>query len=157
MATSPQIHGNRSTVSASDVLEALGNSLGEIKATDRLTYGDLGVELGKSEDVAASYRAATSDMPVTAFFRGLGKWGSRFAGEAIRKHGFKLVPIDATGAPHPVQFATSLTGTAHDTLMASLDGIDPAEAKRLLPGVEASRDQAAAFADELRIIAARAA
>lgn len=76
----PAIHGNRGVVSASDMLNALGDSLSLIRQQDRLTWADVGAVLGKSDDQAAKYADASATMDVIAFWRARQAWGSRFTG-----------------------------------------------------------------------------
>lgn len=76
----PAIHGNRTTVSASDMLNALGDSLSLIRQQDRLTWADVGAVLGKSDDQAAKYADGSATMDVVSFWRAREVWGSRFTG-----------------------------------------------------------------------------
>lgn len=76
----PAIHGNRRPVSASDMLNALGDSLSLIRQQDRLTWADVGAVLGKSDDQAAKYADGSATMDVVAFWRAREAWGSRFTG-----------------------------------------------------------------------------
>lgn len=80
----PQIHGKSRVLSASSVLEAIGNDLGQIKAEDGLTWIDVGRILGKSEDQAAKYAEGSAEMGVTAFYFAKQAWGGRIAGSADR-------------------------------------------------------------------------
>ncbi len=48
----PHIHGNRRIVTKDDLSTALGDALLRIKSEERLTWEDIGVVLGKSEDQA---------------------------------------------------------------------------------------------------------
>lgn len=66
--------------SASNALDAIGNALLSIKNDDRLTWADLGAELGKSADQAAKYAEGTAAMDVVTFGRARRAWGSRFSG-----------------------------------------------------------------------------
>jgi|GEM_PF-1240017 len=75
-----QSTGPRTVFSASNVLAALGEALAQIKHEDRLTYGDLGAVLGKSEDQAAKYCDGTATMDAITLARGRREWGSRFTG-----------------------------------------------------------------------------
>lgn len=74
------IHGFPTVFSASNVLDALGKAIGEIKAQDRLTWADIGQVLGVSEDQAAKYGDGTAAMNAVAFARGKREWNGRFTG-----------------------------------------------------------------------------
>ncbi len=76
----PLIHGKGKTISASDMVNALADALGEIRQQDRLTWSDVGAVLGKSEDQAAKYADGSAVMDVTTFWRARAAWGSRFTG-----------------------------------------------------------------------------
>lgn len=71
---------NRPVFSASAALEAAGRALNEIKAQDRLTWGDIGAVLGKSEDQAAKYADGSATMDFITFGRGKREWNGRFTG-----------------------------------------------------------------------------
>jgi hypothetical protein len=90
----PQIHGRRSSFSASNVLNALGRGLTQIRDGDGLTWKDVGRALGKSEDRAAQYAGGSGDMGVISFLLGCREWNGRFANEALAMIGMKLVPLD---------------------------------------------------------------
>lgn len=74
------IHGFPTVFSASNVVDALGKAIGEIKAQDRLTWSDVGHVLGVSEDQAAKYADGTATMNAVAFGRGKREWNGRFTG-----------------------------------------------------------------------------
>ena len=76
----PLVHGNRRTLSASDMLNALGDALSQIRHEDRLTWADLGSVMRKSDDQAAKYADSSATMDVVAFALAKREWGSRFAG-----------------------------------------------------------------------------
>lgn len=76
----PLIHGNQTVVSASDMVNAIADALGEIRRQDRLTWADMGAVLGKSEDQAAKYADGSAVMDITTFWRARAAWGSRFTG-----------------------------------------------------------------------------
>ena len=94
MSTRPRIHGAYRSVSALEMMEAIGASLSAIKAEDGLTDADLGAELGKSEDQAAKYRTALAEMPATVFIRACRRWNGRFANRIFGLFGGKLVMLD---------------------------------------------------------------
>ena len=76
----PTIAGRRPAYSASNALDAIGKALGEIKAQDRLTWGDIGAVLGVSDDQAAKYADGTAAMSAVTFGRGKREWNGRFTG-----------------------------------------------------------------------------
>lgn len=82
--TEPCFHGIRPQFSASLVLSNLGDSLLAIKMDGKLTWADIGVVLGKSEDQAAKYADGTAEMGVIAYARGKREWGGRFTGSLMR-------------------------------------------------------------------------
>jgi hypothetical protein len=73
-------HGKTRALTASSVVETLGDALLSIKIEDRLRWTDLGETLGRSEDQAAKYADASATMDVVAFAKGRAAWGSRFTG-----------------------------------------------------------------------------
>lgn len=93
MTTAPQFHGRNITYSASKAVEVIGDSLSTIKREDGATWADIGRELGKSDDRAASYGAGLADMPVSAFLRGLKRWNGRLGNAVFAYIGFRLEPI----------------------------------------------------------------
>lgn len=94
MSTAPRIHRTYRSVSASEMMEAIGESLSAIKSEDGLTDADLGAELGKSEDQAAKYRTSLAEMPATVFIRACRRWNGRFANRVFGLFGGKLVMLD---------------------------------------------------------------
>lgn len=82
--SAPQVPGNRRTLSASSILEAVGDDLLNIKIEDRLRWTDLGEVLGKSEDQAAKYADGSAAMDIISFGKGKAHWGSRFTGSLDR-------------------------------------------------------------------------
>lgn len=80
----PPIHGNRRVLSASTILNAIGDDLSQIKHEDGVTWADMGRILGKSEDQVAKYADGSAEMGVTTFFFGKQAWGGRFCGSAER-------------------------------------------------------------------------
>lgn len=94
----PLIHGKRRPVPASALLAALGDALGRIRAEDRLTWADVGVELGKSEDQAAKYADGTAEMGVFTYHRARDAWGSRFTDGADKLFGHVTADNDGRAA-----------------------------------------------------------
>jgi hypothetical protein len=82
--SAPSIHGKKSAITASSVVEALGDDLLAIKMEDRLRWSDIGETLGRSEDQAAKYADATATMDVVAYSKGRCAWGARFTGSLDR-------------------------------------------------------------------------
>lgn len=82
--SAPSIHGNVRAVTASSVVEAVGDDLLTIKQTDRLRWSDIGEVLGVSEDQAAKYADGSATMNLVAFAKGRSAWGSRFTGTLDR-------------------------------------------------------------------------
>lgn len=87
------IHTTRPPFSASIMLEAVGDAIGEAKKLHGLTYSDIGAAFGKSDDVAASYRAGLSDMPLSAFLRGVTALGDTVGNAALAFIGRQLAPL----------------------------------------------------------------
>jgi hypothetical protein len=98
MASKPIIHGVQKPFSASNMLDSVGDAIGRIKSDAGLTYTDIGAAFGKSEDVAASYRAGHSDMPLSAFIRGVAALGDDVGNAALAFIGRRLAPIEAPEA-----------------------------------------------------------
>jgi hypothetical protein len=83
-------------VSASKLIETIGDSLTRIKAEDELTDTDLGKALGKGTDQGGKYRTGLAEMGVVAFLRGCERWNGRFANDVLAKVGMKLAPLHST-------------------------------------------------------------
>lgn len=81
------------TISASRLVESLGESLSRIKAEDGLTDAELGKYLHKGVDAGKAYRTGYAEMPVTSFLRGCERWNGRFANDTLAHVGMKLVPL----------------------------------------------------------------
>ena len=146
------IHGKTLTIPASDLLESVGDAIGRIKHARRLTYGDVGAAFGKSEDVAASYRAGASDMPLSSFVRGVAAYGPELADAALGPAGYHVV---ATGEPERTDDAAKIA-TFADLIKAlatrAHDGLDDGELREICEDVMA----AGAVIDELRVLCRRA-
>lgn len=98
--TKPTIQGFQIRFAASNLLENVGDAIARAKRNGGLTFADIGAVFGKSDDVAASYAAGHSDMPLSAFVRGVGGLGDDVGNAAFAFIGRKLVPID-TPDPTP--------------------------------------------------------
>lgn len=96
--TAPPIHGKHKVVTASMITAALGEGLSKIKHEDRLTWADLGVVLGRSEDQAAKYAEGSAEMGVFAFYRAKQAFNGRFTGLAD-----KLIEHHAEADAHRAQ------------------------------------------------------
>ena len=108
--SSPSFHGKRRSFSASSVLEAVGEVIGDIKKQTGDTWAEIGASFGKSDDVAASYRAGMSDMPLTTFLRGVSNFGPNIGNAAVNAIGYQLVPI---GGWHGGADVSKLAPLAH--------------------------------------------
>ena len=80
MAGGGTVHGKKQALTASLVVDTLGDALLSIKIEDRLRWADIGETLRRSEDQAAKYADGSATMDVVAFAMGRAAWGSRFTG-----------------------------------------------------------------------------
>jgi len=131
----PLIHGIRKTVSAFDVVNALADALGEIRQADRLTWSDIGVVLGRSDDQAAKYADGSATMDVVTFFRARTAWGSRFTGYFDR--------LGLTSTQTDDRHAQTEVLAAALALSQALEGdntITPAEVKAMRAVLDRARD-----------------
>ena len=131
----PRFHGNRAVVSASDVVNALADALGEIRQQDRLTWADMGTVLGKSEDQAAKYADASAVMDVATFWRAREAWGSRFTGYFDRLGDGAGQTNDRHG--HTTVLAAAL---AIAQALESDNQITPGEVRAMRSELESARD-----------------
>lgn len=151
MTSAPQIHGRRSSFSASNALDQLADDLTEIKHADGLSWKDVGRVLGKSDDRAASYASGLSEMTVTTFLLGCREWNGRFANGVLSQIGMKLVETSADFATDSERLCRILK-LAHLLSMALNDEetpgvVDEEELRNI--GSDAI-DQAARALDALR-------
>lgn len=79
--SAPTIHGKRRMLSASAILESVGDRILHIKMEDRLRWSDMADVLGVSEDQVAKYADASAAMSVVVFAKGWAHWRSRFTGD----------------------------------------------------------------------------
>jgi hypothetical protein len=91
----PLIHGSRGFVPASTLVQAIADSLSDIRRDDKLTYADIGAAIGKSEDQAAKYCDGTATMDACTFLRACTFWNGRFANGPLALIGQVLAPSDA--------------------------------------------------------------
>jgi cyanate lyase len=131
----PLIHGFRATVSASDMVNSLADTLGEIRQQDRLTWADMGVVLGKSEDQAAKYADGSAVMDITTFWRARRCWGSRFTGYFDRLCAGTDQTNDRLGQTEVLSAALALLQA-----LLSDNTITPSEVKAIRRELELARD-----------------
>lgn len=115
----PPLHRS---ISGSKLIDALAESLTEIKAQDELTDAELGKFLHKGVDAGKAYRTGYAEMPVTAFLRGCERWNGRFANDALGLIGMKLVPL-STEAVSDQTLSTRLCKLMLDVSLALEDGV----------------------------------
>ncbi|GGE75013.1 hypothetical protein [Sphingomonas prati] len=77
--STPNIHGQRRTFSASSAVDAQNAILTDIKIEDGTTWADMGRVLGKSDDRAAAYANTAAAIDLPTFLFGCKEWGGRFA------------------------------------------------------------------------------
>jgi hypothetical protein len=124
----PPLHRS---VSGSKLIDALAESLTAIKAQDELTDAELGKYLHKGVDAGKAYRTGYAEMPVTAFLRGCERWNGRFANDALKLIGMKLVPLHQ-GAVTDQTFSTVLSKLMFEWSIAMEDGkVDDLELARM--------------------------
>jgi hypothetical protein len=141
--TKPTIHGVAPRFAASNLLESVGDAIARAKRNNGMTFADIGAVFGKSDDVAASYAAGHSDMPLSAFVRGVGGLGDDIGNAALAFIGRKLVPIDGTA---PTDDAAKLAPVARAVAMVaectatSSEGGQSITRRELLDNAKAIRD-----------------
>ena len=131
----PTIHGFRTTVSASDMVNSLADALGEIRQQDRLTWADMGAVLGKSEDQAAKYADGSAVMDITTFWRARQRWGSRFTGYFDRLCTTTSQTNDRLGQTEVLTASLAMSRALLDD-----DTITPSEVKAIRRELELARD-----------------
>lgn len=82
MVSYPRFHGNRRSLSAFSVRNALAAALMQIKAEDELTFKDVGRILGVGEDQAARYCDGTASIKAENLYFGKREWNGRLTGLA---------------------------------------------------------------------------
>lgn len=133
----PLIHGTRGFVSASLIMETIGESLTEIKNADRLTFADVGGALGKSDDQAAKYCEGSAMMSVEAFLRACEKWDGRFANPVYALFGLHLAESSAPDASAIQQQLLAMMQLVPSMHQALMDGdIDDDEIVAMQPTFE---------------------
>jgi hypothetical protein len=142
----PLIHGNRQPFSASLVVQAIATSLSAIRTEDKLTFSDIGAELGKSEDQAAKYCDGTAVMDAVTLVRGMRAWDGRFGNSILALINRHLSPNDMTGMLN-AHSLIDLTKLLMELQIAFAVGdLSISEIKALRPFIEA----AGALIDSLR-------
>lgn len=127
-AVIPPLHR---AVSDSFLIEKLGESLSAIKHDDRLTDDDLGRFLHKGKDAGKAYRTGFAEMGAVAFLRGCERWNGRFANDALKAVGMKLVPISDAGISDQ-SLQSRLAKLMYEVSIALEDGkIDELELQRM--------------------------
>ena len=143
---SGQIYGRHRTVSATMLIEALGESLQRIKDEDGATDSDIGRVLGKSKDSAERHRKGLGDMGVVSFLLGCATWNGRFSNDVLAKIGMKIVPLDADVVNERCA-ASALTRLLLEMSLALEDGrIDDRE----LSTMRGALEQAGHHIDQMR-------
>lgn len=94
----PRFHGIRKPITDLDVRHALGDALSKIRQEERMTWADLGLILGKSEDQTAKYADGSAEMGVGPYYRAKAIFNGRFTGEADKLAEAARGPVDARHA-----------------------------------------------------------
>lgn len=123
MMLKPTIHGTGPAFSASEMLEKVGERIGDIRKARKMTWGDVGAAFGKSDDVAANYAAGLSDMPLSSFVRGVAAFGPQLGDVAIAFAGFRLCSLEAPAIPDRA-LPRPLTELTLKLMRATEDGTD---------------------------------
>ncbi|SDC30130.1 hypothetical protein SAMN05444678_102240 [Sphingomonas sp. YR710] len=154
MSAVQQIHGKRRSFAVSDALSTLGADLAKIREEDGLTWADVGRVLGKSDDRAADYAKAISEMPVSAFLLGLREWNGRFGGRVLAMIGQQIGPLSSADMSDNERLS-HLLHLAHLLSLALLDdgqvddgelrGIGSAALDNAARGIAALRTRLAAI------------
>ena len=135
----PQIYPPYRTVSATMLIETLGESLSRIKEDDKATDKDIGRVLGKEKDSAERYRKGIGDMGVVSFLLGCREWNGRFANDVLAMIGMKLVPLAASGAANDRSWSSELTKLLLKMSLALEDGrLDDDELDAMAAEIEAA-------------------
>ena len=81
--TLPLIHRKRGAIAASKMVDAVAQTLTSIREQDGLTWVDMGVAMGKSQDQAAKYATGLASMDFITFLRCCDTWNGRFANPVL--------------------------------------------------------------------------
>ena len=147
--SAPLIHGKRSVYSASAAAAAIGRAILEIKSEDTLTWAEIGVVLGKSEDQVAKYADGTAYMDFVTYGRGKREWNGRFTGY------FERLCVDSRPGSQCDHGALTNVLSAATSLSQSLaDGeITAAEIRESRQLLEQARDDLDALLSKARAVA----
>ena len=147
--STPQIHGKRSIYSASAAAEAVGRAILEIKSDDKLTWAEIGIVLGKSEDQVAKYADGSAYMDFVTYGRGKREWNGRFTGY------FQRLCVDSRPGSQCDHSALTNVLSAATSLSQSLaDGeITAAEIRESRQLLEQARDDLDALLSKARAVA----
>lgn len=147
--SAPLIHGKRSVYSASAAADAIGRAIQEIKSEDKLTWAEIGIVLGKSEDQVAKYADGTAYMDFVTYGRGKREWNGRFTGY------FERLCVDSRPGSQCDHSALTNVLSAATSLSQSLaDGeITAAEIRESRQLLEQARDDLDALLSKARAVA----
>lgn len=147
--SAPLIHGNRSIYSASAAAAAIGRAILEIKSEDTLTWAEIGIVLGKSEDQVAKYADGSAYMDFVTYGRGKREWNGRFTGY------FERLCVDSRPGNQCDHSALTNVLSAATSLSQSLaDGeITAAEIRESRQLLEQARDDLDALLSKARAVA----
>ena len=123
--------------SASHVLDAVGDALSVIRREDELTFADMAAILGKSEDQASKYCAASAAMDIVTFARGKREWNGRFTGALDRLCHDSRPTADADRTRQSKVLAAAL---ALSVALEGADEITPEEVRANRSTIEEARD-----------------
>ncbi len=149
---SRSIHTVRPVFSASAILASVGDPLAAIKHEDRLTYGDLGAVLGKSEDQAKKYCYGDATMDIVAFARGKREWNGRFTGVYDRLC-VESRPSSCTDRIHKNKLIQAVAALS-EALMDAED-LPPDEHRAIRSKLEDARDAITSILDKPALKAVR--
>lgn len=148
---SRQSTGKRIVFSASAVLDAIATELSTIKHEDNLTDADIGRVLGKSEDMAAKYRAGLAEMGVVAFAAAKREWNGRFTG-ALERLCNESRPQVIAG--RMVESKVLKAALALSVALEDDNQIDAKEVRQNRATLEAAREAIDSLLGQLREVAA---
>jgi hypothetical protein len=147
----PTIHGNRRTLSASNIREAIAADLMQIKTEDRLTFADIGRVLGKSEDQAAKYCEGTASMCAETYVFAREEWNGRFTGsvDALLAKSRHDTTSDRSKATIITKALLEISSALEDD-----DEASPEEIRARRKSLEGARDAIDGFLKRLSVRAA---
>jgi hypothetical protein len=74
----------RKTLTETDVLSAIADSISRIKSEDKLSWKDVGRVVDKHHDQAPKYADGSAKMDVVSYAFARATWGTRFTGDLDR-------------------------------------------------------------------------